>query len=833
MGFGQYFPRLTMASAAHHMNDGNVMQIGCSQGKTSVVALSTMEQLMMGKKVFSTSSAPGLVPENYDEARAQYEGLGIADQFCAVSRNEEVGKDTVTLLHDGKKYEIRDDGTVYEVAKEDKKNVYKEVKLDSKEIEGLTIAIGEDGKVDFEETVRKVFAEKGIIMGDTNTLQKYQHLIETEKTELGDIISNSFLIVDEADVEVLDAKPQEILGNEISEEDRIQRNAKRKELGEKVLASQDIPEDLVKDVEGEDLEYILDALEAKQYFINGKVDPSKVKVEYDKDGKGKIMVLNESTNVFGPATQGVSQMLMSIDEDFAQNAGNVPEHEVEGVTDNPEFFSKFLNVSLMSGTMQDKGLSLSSPELQEAYRKARMEYFQRICPALGAAIAKRGVIDWDLVTPLTREEKGDVVITMADLGDEEGKKNGLKVKDDGKIETVPDEVKIDDWEEYLKGNGDALDKRWRQAIEAEAKRRSEGGQPVMISVYGDRNPVEGNSEIKTYTAKKQIGDDHKFGDDKFLGVEGGKGEIACFDDFYGRGYTFKFYETENNQPKVEKKVNGKGEVKDEPIKAEKGGHVLITALPQNSRNLEQFLFRVARGGDKGSSSIIISPNDPVLKKYLKTLDKAQANEFLQGVLNGTIPVEKIVASIYHEATKKLFVQKLGQIELNNYLQERIEIEDVNNTLGETERKQLGKRLSKYLKYGRIVGVPEDEDKKQSLKTKLSGLFIRETRKSRENSKNYSEENNIPEPEPQQEAIIQEDVEQETKPVEQEAIENNQKPPKMDFNTSKRVMGDISTRATAEGVLEATETTKDIQNEQQIRILKEQQEKGQEAQEFEQ
>ena len=45
------------------------MQIGCSQGKTSVVAMTTYISLMQGEKVFSTSSAPGLVPENYNEAR--------------------------------------------------------------------------------------------------------------------------------------------------------------------------------------------------------------------------------------------------------------------------------------------------------------------------------------------------------------------------------------------------------------------------------------------------------------------------------------------------------------------------------------------------------------------------------------------------------------------------------------------------------------------------------------------------------------------------------------------------------------------------------------------
>ena len=96
---GPYFPRLTCTSASHFMSVGSIMQIGCSQGKTSVVAMTTYEQLKMGKKVFSTSSAPGLVPENYDEARKFYEKMGIEEDFCCISQNMKDKTDHIVLFH--------------------------------------------------------------------------------------------------------------------------------------------------------------------------------------------------------------------------------------------------------------------------------------------------------------------------------------------------------------------------------------------------------------------------------------------------------------------------------------------------------------------------------------------------------------------------------------------------------------------------------------------------------------------------------------------------------------------------------------------------------------
>ena len=185
---------------------------------------------------------------------------------------------------------------------------------------------------------------------------------------------------------------------------------------------------------------------------------------------------------------------------------------------------------------------------------------------------------------MTRDEKGSVIVTKEGIDRDPLKPQTSKGVD---IETSPEEI-IQDWKEYLKENGKELEEKWKEAVQQEAKIRSDSGRPVLVSVYGDRNPMEGaidpvsGKNIEDYTDKHQIakdGDMHKIGDDKCLFAKDGKGEIATFDDFYGRGYTFKFVKMDQNGNPI-KDEEGKVE------KTENGGHVLISSLPQNSRNLE-------------------------------------------------------------------------------------------------------------------------------------------------------------------------------------------------------------------------------------------------------
>ena len=703
---GPYFPRSTCASAAHFMGEGHIMQIGCSQGKTSVVAMTTYEQFKAGKKVFSTSSSPGLVPENYDEARKFYEKMGVAEDFCAISQNANDNVDHIVLFHNGKKYEVRSDGEIrVEIDKEMQPS-----KLSKEEMEELQLIVSEDGSYNFEESVRNMMASKGIIMGDTITLGKYQHLMP--KRNGNGVIEGSFLIVDEADAELLDTYPQEILGKKYEGNELAYRRENREAARDTVAAFKGDPSDLEKLAEekGLPLDFLLDAYEAKMNFS----EPEKYDVR-----DGKIFVLNPNTNVMMPASQGLTQAILANDKSLEY----IPEREVLGETDIPKLFSNFETASLMSGTMQDKGIT--QEEMTEDYKNKRMNFLKQCGPGV-ALSASDGVRDWRLVTPKTRDEKGSVIVTKEGI-----LRDLLKPKDErGKdIETSPEEI-IEDWKEYLEKNGKELEDRWRKEVQEEAEIRSNLGRPVMVSVYGDRNPMEGATDpvsgkpVETYTDKHQIakdGDIHKIGDDKCLFVKNGKGEIATFDDFYGRGYTFKFGKMdEKGNPVTDEK--GKIEKKDD------GGHVLITSLPQNSRNLEQFLFRVARGGDKGSSSIIISPNDPVLVAFLEKLEaekgKDAANKYFKGVMDDSIKVDDIVKDIYPKETEKIFMEKAQLIGTMREYEQYLDIKMSKITdMDEAARysKEFKKQMVTEMKYYRQCGVLSKEERDERISKLLESV----------------------------------------------------------------------------------------------------------------
>ncbi len=721
---GPYFPRTTCATAAHFMSQGRIMQIGCSQGKTSVVAMATYEQLMMGKKVFSTSSSPGLVPENYNEAREFYEIMGVAEDFCAISQNETDKVDHIVLFHNKKKYEIRADGKILVEEKDanGKPNMV-ETQLTADELKKLGldgIGVGEDGKTaiyDFEKSVAKMLKEKGIIMGDTITLGKYQHLFPDKKDG---VIENSYLIVDEADAELLDTHPQEITGKEYPEEEA----QKRKEMRQRAFRLIEIYdgstslEQLASDNDLP-LDFLMDALEAREDYGS----PEKYTVK-----NGKIYVLNPETSIMVPASQGVAQAIIASDPEL--EGYDIKELEVTGEVDIPKLFSNFEIASLMSGTMEDKGIS----EMDEDSRKNYNGALQVFLSKCGTGIRKSfrdGIKVMKLVTPKTRKERGEAIVT----------KNGInrEKRDDSdtEISTAAEGAVIPDWRTYIEQNGAELDEQWRLAVQEEASIRSAGGQPVMVSVYGDRNPMvnaQGQPLCEVYTDTRQVGDDHKFGDDKCLfshitrnadgSIARREGEVACFDDSYGRGYTFKFVDRDENG--IVTKVKN-GETK--PVKFKGGGHVLITSLPQNSRNLEQFLFRVARGGDNGSSSMIISPNDPVIINYLERLEKEKgpeaANKYFQDIMQGKIPVMQIIRDIYPQKSIEIFTRKTNILKTRDLYQQRrandiIGLDAVNQALGldaETRKsmaeeygKAYGQEMAKREKLFRRKGVdPKTEN----------------------------------------------------------------------------------------------------------------------------
>lgn len=700
------------------------MQIGCSQGKTSVVAMATFEQLMMGKKVFSTSSAPGLVPENYNEARDFYEIMGVAEDFCAISQNETDKVDHIVLFHNQKKYEIRADGKILvEEKNADGKPEMVEAKLTAEELKDLGldgIGLDKDDKTptyDFEKSVAKMLEKKGIIMGDTITLGKYQHLLPDKKDR---VVENSYLIVDEADAELFDTHPQEITGKPYPEEEAQKRKEMRQRAFrlidtydgntslDQLAADNDLP-----------LDFLMDALEAKEDYGS----PEKYEVK-----NGKIYVLNPETSVMVPASQGVAQAIIASNPSL--DASGIEELEVLGEVDIPKLFSNFEIASLMSGTMEDKGLSEMDEKSRNNYNGALQVFLSKCGKGIKTSF-RDGIKAMKLVTPKTRKERGEAIVTKNGINREKSDSS------DAEISTAAEGSIIPDWRSYIAQNGAALDEQWRLAVQEEASIRSASGQPVMVSVYGDRNPMvnaQGQPLCEVYSDTRQVGEDHRFGDDKCLfshiskdasgNITRREGEVACFDDSYGRGYTFKFVDRDEKGI-VTKEKNGKTK----PVKFKGGGHVLITSLPKSSRNLEQFLFRVARGGDNGSSSMIISPNDPVIVGYLERLEKEKgteaANKYFQDIMQGKIPVMQIIRDIYPQKSIEIFTRKTNILETRDFYQQRrandiYGLDAVNKAMGldEETRKSMaeeyekiyGQELAKREKLFRRKGVdPQTED----------------------------------------------------------------------------------------------------------------------------
>ena len=71
----KFLARSTIVTAAQSVSDGAMMQIGCSQGKTTVLAYASYIDMMNGIKVMNTSSNPGLVLDNFSEFERIYRAL--------------------------------------------------------------------------------------------------------------------------------------------------------------------------------------------------------------------------------------------------------------------------------------------------------------------------------------------------------------------------------------------------------------------------------------------------------------------------------------------------------------------------------------------------------------------------------------------------------------------------------------------------------------------------------------------------------------------------------------------------------------------------------------
>ena len=626
-----YLPRSTIVTASQMVADGAMMQIGCSQGKTTILAFASYIDMQKGLKVMNTSSNPGLVLDNFNEFCAPYDLLGASNQMCAITRDSN-DKDMVVTrenLGDHGPYittQVNEEGEItfpelvrpelkknatkkeqesYQEALEKYQKKVKEVAehigiagYESMSPEEIIKAVRDycisngivDPTIPFENRVRDAIQNKGIVMADSMTLLKYERFLDELPKDLKTgSIKDSICMCDEADCEFLDARPYEITGAEYSKEVQDQRFELRKKADELIKAKLKSGEPFTReDLEGMasesnlPLEFLMDAFDVRTQMRQEGED-----YVIDPETK-KVTTLNQDKRVLEADTQGHVQAIFAMRANEGEDISAKPnEREVLDVKYPYQVIGKYNLHSLISGTMEDRGLSQyrgNAEGLYNRYAAAREALFE----TMGFRTpATQGVVNFRTVGPLTREDKG-MVMAPPD-GDRE-------IDDAGKL--IADEnfsLGGQSWKEYVDQHRDDLERTWIERVHHEVERRT-AEKPVLVSVLDKEQGKKLGAPI-VYTDGNKPSEEMKE-DGKMVFH---KGEAYYMDDAYGRGYNSKF--------------DGKD------------GHVIITSLPTNSRNLEQFLYRVARGGDKGSSSMIISPTDPKLEEFLSNMDEqARLNE---------------------------------------------------------------------------------------------------------------------------------------------------------------------------------------------------------------
>ena len=352
----KFLARSTIVTAAQLVADGAMMQIGCSQGKTTILAYASYIDAQKGMKVMNTSSNPGLVMDNFGEFIEPYEELGYDTEMAAITRDDDgndmvVTRETlggmnpgdpsvnvtvqVSLDKDGKsnitipeliepkepkkpeRSDFKSDDE-YDVAKKQykdklekyekklkqyKKTVKKVSKMFPRGFGGLSpeeavkqqlIAEGKiDPNLKFEDRVTQAM-QKPIVMADTMTLMKYERCMDTlEKDEDGHI-ANSICMCDEADCEFMDARPFEVLREAYTPESQKRRFAERK------LADQIIADLLEKgeELSIEDLKKVVqdkrkEGIEVSLEFLKDAYD---VRTMFQKEGEDYVIEYDEDHN---------------------------------------------------------------------------------------------------------------------------------------------------------------------------------------------------------------------------------------------------------------------------------------------------------------------------------------------------------------------------------------------------------------------------------------------------------------------------------------------------------------------------------------------------------
>lgn len=522
-----------------------------------------------------------------------------------------------------------------------------------------------DLSIPFTDRLAEAF-DRPIIMADTMTLMKHEAYIDRMRLNENGTVKNGICMCDEADCEFLDARPYEVLNDEYSEETDKKRFEVRKAADRLVTQARKARGENGS-LTREDLEKISQASKIPIDFL---LDANDVRENFTREGEeyvigegGHVQTLNLSKRVLEADTQGHEQAIYAMRANDGQSIDDRPrEREVMEVKYPYQVIGRYPVHSLISGTMEDRGLGTykkDSPGLYERYSEARDNLFKKMGFLTPATM--EGVVDYRTVGPLVREDKHMI---MAPIDDRDFDK---ETDADGKL--LADEnfsLGGKTWKEFINSDRSGLEAKWVERVQHEVERRKAEDKPVLVSVLDDDMGKKLGSPT-VYT------DAHK--PDPSM-IKGGKlqlvpGQEYYMDDAYGRGYNSDFLN--------------------------KDGHVVITSLPNNSRNLEQFLYRVARGDNAGSSSMIVSPTDPKLTEFLQRIDDTvQANggritedqekqfesafsdqpelwekiksgevslsdAYFTSAMQSKIPMDRMVFDIYPEETIKFMEKMTGQI----------------------------------------------------------------------------------------------------------------------------------------------------------------------------
>lgn len=569
------------------------LQMGCGQGKTGVLAFAAYQKMKKDEQVFLTSSTPILAAEALDTLEYYY-NLGMAQDLVLVSPE---GVTRAKLNDDKEPYTQLNSKGVPKVVRE-------------------TINFADISSEEKKELLTSIYSSTKLVVSDNATLMQHQmegFLQGPPKTRA--------LLADEADYSLLDSyqpvqKTQDYTDEQVAS--KMIGRQKAYEILEAVKASLGMDRLCNKDDDNQYVDFTQEArlavVEAikqaggdteKSDLYDMVYDALVVDTVYQEnrdyqildDGK-TIISENRASGAAMDLPQGIQQALEVKLQAEGRYSGDITrEKEVLSVTNIQKFFTSTFSkgkTSFISGT-----LGLDSEEVVSELNK-------------NFYIEPEDVYEAPPRETSIRDDRGKTLF------------QNTQDKHSAIIENALSEIRAG--RPVLVGT---ISEKEIRALQEQLK-----GSDVRVLEYTaasetifarDKEQMTDNDFQAKYGVAK---DAYKKYED-FIKIEAGKeNTITLGTSIIGRGTTIK----------ISDEINKAG-----------GIHVIVDGLHEtSSRNQEQYLARVARGTDKGSTIEFFSMED--IPQAVKAEIFKEGVEYAQP---GTPENRKIAENLYKNVYKKV------------------------------------------------------------------------------------------------------------------------------------------------------------------------------------